>query len=116
MPNQFGGLDNFYVASKNGDPVAAKYLKDNSGSYVIDSNPNKYDPTPNPNGEPRPYIVPADYNPNATIQEYNQIFHYSLQSGPAGVAVQYTAFLITFMRYFPAVQMTCSAPITGIMR
>lgn len=48
--------------------VSAKYLKDNTGNYVI--NPSS------PIGEP--YIAPFNYNPNLTVQKYSSIYNSAL--------------------------------------
>jgi hypothetical protein len=59
---QFGN-DYFSVYSTKGVPVEAKWLRDGTGSnYIID---------PNPGSGGKPYIVPADYDPRATITYFS---------------------------------------------
>ena len=91
MAGEFGP-DYFTVKSKGGENVAAKYLRDNFGNYVID---------PSPSAGGRPYIVPADYDPNATIAKYMAIGHYAVQAGPAGAAVIAASFYSNFHTAFP---------------
>ncbi len=52
------GPDTFTVKSQDGTDVAAKYLKDNNGNYIL-------------NYEGAPYIVPADFDLNAMITKYS---------------------------------------------
>lgn len=52
------GADNFFVKDARGNDVAAKYLKDTNGNYIIDGSTG------------RPYIVPADFNLDAVIARY----------------------------------------------
>jgi hypothetical protein len=60
MAGQYGA-DNFFVTANDGSQVAAKYLKDANGQYVIDLLTE------------RPYIVPADYDPAAVIARFSKI-------------------------------------------
>lgn len=52
------GSDNFIVYDIKGNPVAAKYLVDSSGNYVMNSVTGT------------PLVVPADYDPNQIIQTF----------------------------------------------
>ena len=53
--------DYFDVSSNSGKLVAAKYLRDVTGAYVINPNTNL------------PYVVPVQYNPADTISKYSAI-------------------------------------------
>ncbi len=55
----------FYVLSKNGNQVKAKYLFDSNGNPVIDPVTND------------PYIVPADYDPQVTIDHFHEVLVHS---------------------------------------
>jgi len=52
------GADQFFVKNKKGNDVAAKYLKDANGNYIMDGSTG------------RPYVVPADFNLDAVIAKY----------------------------------------------
>ncbi|SED72543.1 Regulatory P domain of the subtilisin-like proprotein convertase [Pseudomonas costantinii] len=60
MQEQFG-KDRFDVLTKDGKLVAAKWLNDGLGSYVMDPQTD------------RPYVVPADYDMNASIEQFKKI-------------------------------------------
>ena len=61
----------FYVYSNNNQQVLARYLTDNNGNFIID---------PNPKAGGMPYIVPANYDPNATVSKYAAIAADALQA------------------------------------
>jgi hypothetical protein len=65
MSNEYTGFalySPFFVANKyNSRPVAARYLTDNQGNFVM-----------NPNTPGAPYIVPLDYNPQQVIENYRR--------------------------------------------
>jgi len=50
--------DNLFVKNDKGNDVAAKYLKDTNGNYIMDGSTG------------RPYVVPADFNLDAVIAKY----------------------------------------------
>lgn len=55
------GPDTFNVTDINGNEVAAKYLVDSNGNYVMNPATGK------------PLVVPADYDPGQTIQQFQAI-------------------------------------------
>ncbi len=52
------GTDHFFVKDANKKDVAAKYLKDANGDYIMNRSTG------------RPYVVPADFNLDAVIAKY----------------------------------------------
>ncbi len=55
----FSPYNTFLVEDKKHRPVAARYLTDSQGNFVM-----------NPNTPGVPYIAPLDYNPQAVITAY----------------------------------------------
>ena len=52
--------DQLFVKDRRGNNVAAKYLKDTNGNYIMDGSTG------------RPYVVPADFNLDAVIAKYKR--------------------------------------------
>jgi hypothetical protein len=67
--------DNLFVKNAKGNDVAAKYLKDTNGNYIIDRLSG------------RPYLVPADFNLDAVIAKY-KVDPQALTDPEPGVAVR----------------------------
>jgi hypothetical protein len=65
----WGRPDFFTVKSNGGTDVAAKWLKNPSGGYIIDPITDK------------PYIVPANYDPLNTINKYSLVAENANRSG-----------------------------------
>jgi len=61
------GADQFFVKNKKGNDVAAKYLKDTTGNYIMDGSTG------------RPYVVPADFNLDAVIAKYKPPYWQTLE-------------------------------------
>jgi Ca2+-binding RTX toxin-like protein/subtilisin-like proprotein convertase family protein len=64
--NQFGP-DYFTVKSKDGSIVAAKWLDDGNGNYIMAPVPKKV------TADEKPYIVPADYSLDAALARYRPL-------------------------------------------
>lgn len=60
MQGQFG-KDDFSVQTKDGKLVAAKWLNDGAGNYVIDPQTDQ------------PFMVPADYDMQASIEHFKKV-------------------------------------------
>ncbi len=72
------GADHFFV-KENGNNVAAKYLKDTNGNYIMDGSTG------------RPYVVPADFNLDAVIAKYKPPYWQSLE--PIDIATRLETYV-----------------------
>ena len=91
MTDQYGP-DNFSVTNDLGSLVAAKYLTDANGQYIIDPLTQK------------PYIVPADYDPARVIAQFS-----TLKDDYFAQPFLYGYFISQFFQYGPN-----DLPIKGV--
>lgn len=55
------GPDEFKVLNNAGGLVDAKFLKDDYGNYIMDRSVNM------------PFVVPADFNPHAAMEQFHSM-------------------------------------------